>query len=44
MPKIAISIDEAPAPVAPHPARITVYVELPEGMLVEIDALAVMGG
>ena len=28
----------------PYPARTTVYVGLPEGMLVEIDALAVIGG
>jgi 2-iminobutanoate/2-iminopropanoate deaminase len=28
---------------APFPARTTVYVGLPEGMLVEIDALAVLG-
>jgi 2-iminobutanoate/2-iminopropanoate deaminase len=28
----------------PFPARTTVYVGLPEGMLVEIDALAVLGG
>ena len=27
----------------PFPARTTVYVGLPEGMLVEIDALAVLG-
>ena len=28
---------------APFPARTTVYVGLPEGLLVEIDALAVVG-
>ena len=28
---------------APYPARTTVYVGLPEGLLVEIDALAVIG-
>ena len=27
----------------PYPARTTVFVRLPEGMLVEIDALAVIG-
>jgi 2-iminobutanoate/2-iminopropanoate deaminase len=27
----------------PFPARTTVYVGLPPGMLVEIDALAVLG-
>ncbi|MQA07532.1 MAG: RidA family protein [Pseudonocardiaceae bacterium] len=27
----------------PHPARTTVYVGLPPGLLVEIDALAVLG-
>lgn len=27
---------------APYPARTTVYVTLPEGMLVEIDAMAVL--
>lgn len=32
----------APAPAAPFPARTTVYVTLPPGMLVEIDALAVL--
>lgn len=29
---------------APYPARTTVYVGLPDGFLVEIDALAVVGG
>ena len=28
---------------APYPARTTVYVGLPDGLLVEIDALAVVG-
>jgi reactive intermediate/imine deaminase len=28
---------------APYPARTTVYVGLPTGLLVEIDALAVLG-
>ena len=28
----------------PYPARTTVYVGLPEGLLVEIDALAVLSG
>jgi enamine deaminase RidA (YjgF/YER057c/UK114 family) len=28
----------------PYPARTTVYVGLPEGVLVEIDALAVLSG
>jgi 2-iminobutanoate/2-iminopropanoate deaminase len=27
----------------PYPTRTTVYVGLPEGLLVEIDALAVVG-
>jgi len=33
----------APQNTAPFPARTTVYVGLPAGMLVEIDALAVLG-